>query len=167
MTIFKISLSQQIKLLLPMILKYSGLVCLYLYFFGLSIPTAYFFGVLVLILMFDTLPTLLLHIVYFFNDFKQVLSIEKNCRYFILTRNGEKNKILIDEVQQVQIVYSYGRDTGVYSFGQYCFCRILLSDRREFCVTCLSVNQIEKTMTKELGVIPKKQFKLLPILISK
>ncbi len=132
----KITLKQQLLLILPLIIKNGILFGIYFYFFGFEFSSSFFTYILVFIILFDILPTILLHIQYLLKNRSVILVIDNEAR--ILTYNSPLRglKYSFDDIYTVQHFASFGGGTGVYSFGEYRYFKIIFKDKEEVIITC-------------------------------
>lgn len=161
---YSISIIQQCILLSHLVTLSFLLPAGMYYFTGSVLPSN---GVLFMYLfyfLFYLLPTLILHFQYYRENRKTVLVINPTSRLFSCSKNGKEEWYSFDEIEKIIYVASYGKDTGVYSFGEYRYCTICMKDSTRFNVTCVMVNQIEERLGKAFGIEFEKKYRILALL---
>ncbi len=157
---FKITLKQQLLLILPLIIKNGILFGIYFYFFGFEFPPSFYTYILLFIILFDILPTILVHIQYLLENRSAILVIDKEARELKYNSPLRELKYSFDDIYTVQHFASYGGGTGVYSFGEYRYFKIIFKDKVEVIITCLMINNIKNTLTNLLGVAVDKRLRV-------
>jgi len=160
--VYRITLKQQLLLLTPAIIIYGFLGAVYLFFFGLSLPTPIYLYAFLVLFGIDLLPASILHIQYLVKNSKAELIINRQTRRISYSNGTENLDYCFDDLRELYCVASYGggRNTGYYSFGDYRFCKLIFKDDVEIVITCLMVNNIQHTLESLLGVTAKKKLKI-------
>lgn len=161
---YKISFKQQLTLLTPAFATAVGLIGMYLYFFHGSLTDNIFWLVFVFFLFIDILPAIALHIQYLIKNFGAILTIDTGTRQ--LTYETKKAKLIysFDDIKSLKYYRTYGKGSGVQSYGMYRYYKIIFTDNKELNITCLMINQIENTLEILLRKEPEKYFRLLNLI---
>jgi len=148
-------------MILPLIVKNGILFGIYFYFFSFKFSSSFYTYILFFIILFDILPTILLHIQYLMKNRGVILDINKDIGIFIYNSPLRVLKYSFSDINTVQHFASFGGGTGVYSFGEYRYFKIIFNDKVEVIVTCLMVNNIKITLQNLLGVEAEKRLKVI------
>ena len=159
---FRITIKQQILMLLPLILKNGILFGVLIYFFGAE-PKIIIIIFLIFFLL-DILPTIILHIQYLFKNRKATLIVDKEKRKLTYINRSENLEYSFDEILFIQHFASYGGGTGVYSFGEYKYFMIKFKNDKQIIITCLMINNIKKRLELLLNIIPEKKLRVIPFI---
>jgi hypothetical protein len=90
-----------------------------------------------------------------------VLAIDKEARELAYSSPLRVLKYSFDDIHTVQHFASYGGGTGVYSFGEYRYFKIIFKDKVEVIVTCLMINNIKNTLANLLEVEVAKRLRVV------
>jgi hypothetical protein len=159
---FKITLRQQILMLLPLILKNGIAFGIMYYFIGMELHTLII--VFLIFFILDILPTLIVHIQYLFKNWKSVLTINNENKKLTYVSRFDNLEYSFDDILSFQHIASYGGGTGVYSFGEYRYFKILFKDNKQIIITCLMINNIKTTLEKLLGIVPEKRLRIIALI---
>lgn len=161
MRTFRISLIQQSILLSHLIVLNIGVLIIIYYING---SISFDFSLLFLelfLLVFSTIPTLCLHIQYYLKNRQAVFSIDCQSETLFYVQKNVSLHYHFNDIKKIERVASYGKGTGVYSFSEYRYYNIILNDDTKIVITCLMINDIEKTLKNLLKREIEKKFKLL------
>ncbi len=158
---YRIRLAQQLLLLAPVLLKNGFLFFIYLYFFGMTMPVVGFVYLLAFIIVFDILPTLIIHIQYLYCNWKAGFTINTAMKYFIYQTPSRQLKYAFSDILRITHYASYGGGSGIYSFAEYRYYKITLNDKTEIVVTCLMINDIKNTIERQLEANAEKQLRII------
>jgi hypothetical protein len=161
---YSISIIQQCILLSHLVSVSIAIPVVIYYYTGSALPVYQASYVYLFYFLFNVLPTLILHFQYYLENRKTVLVINPTSRLFSCSKNGKEEWHSFDEIEKIIYVASYGKDTGVYSFGEYRYCTICMKDNTRFNVTCVMVNQIEERLGKAFGIEFEKKYRILALL---
>lgn len=161
MTIYKVSYSQQINLLAPMLLKNLAVVALMI-----IVRLGEFATVLTLLIVFliDILPTLIIHIQYLTKNWKNTLTIDRRNRVISLERDAKINRQSLEDITAVNRYLSYVRSTGWHSFGPYRYYKINFKDGTEYIITCLMIEDIESNLGEILPFASDDHFRVMALI---
>ena len=160
---YKIVLSQQLRLLLPMILKLIAII-------GVIYLTGYQLTFLLLVLLFffifliDVLPTLIVHIQYVVKNYNKLITLDIQKKTISCHSGDIIRKKSFDDVASIKYYSSFVRPSGWHSFGEYRYYQIIFNDSTAFVVTCLMVNRIEDNFGKFLPIEAEKCSRLIALI---
>jgi hypothetical protein len=142
-SLYKITVTQQLLLLSPMIISNAILLVIYFYFFGYGAPNQVFYIVFLFRLLTDVLPVIILHLQY-------------------LSKNWG-NRLIMDSERRV---FGYGpnNQSVEHSFEAYRYMKMTLNDQSEIVVTCLMINKIEKELELALEMKANKHLRVLALI---
>ncbi len=157
---YSISTFQQILLLshgvTTVIIVMTGLF----YFTGSILPHIWVLSVYLFLFLFYLLPTIALHVQYFSRNKTTFLKIDKDKKLFSISNDGIESIFNFSDIKKIKFFGSYGKGTGLYSFGEYRYCEIILNDKLGLIITCLMVNNIETRLKDEFGIELEKKYKV-------
>ncbi|MBX9784339.1 MAG: hypothetical protein K2X48_13700 [Chitinophagaceae bacterium] len=160
---YKIRLIDHLRMLSHLIITDAILFVLYIWYFRFTIPTAYFYWLFLLLFLTQILPTVWVHYNHYLLNKNSVFILDVANNSFQFDEPDIKIKANFNEIECVKFVGSYGGGTGVYSFGEYCFCAIKMKDGRNFIVTSLLVPSLKSKFKNKLGIPFEESFKILAI----
>lgn len=155
--IYKITLIQQILLLKQLIITNGILIALYLFYFGVSLPTYLFLFVFAFQLIKDIIPTLIVHFQYLYKNWGAVFIIDTQNQTVSYKSPVLDIKKRISEITKLQRFSSYGSGSGWYSFGYYRYYKITFNDGNKVIITCLMMNKMEKTFNDLINIELEKE----------
>ena len=158
MNIFRINTVQQLKILIFVILPPISLLLFIFYFELFNIFVFIPFGIL---LILDTLPSILLHINYYKANNGVTLTINKDENLLFYDSKDRFIESSLSKISCICLILSTVYYTGRHSFGQYRYCKIVLIDGTEIVINCLMINDIENTLVDLLDVKPLVERRLL------
>lgn len=165
---YSITLKQQFLVASSGLIKYFGLLMIYIYFYGLQLQPTFIY-LAVFFLVFDILPALALHLQYLHENSGALLVIDKLGQRILY----KKRQIIIDQsisdIVSFELISSYGGgryNAGWYAFGEYRYCRVIFKDSSKAIITCLMVNDIQNTLENLLGISYKRKLKVFPFINS-
>jgi hypothetical protein len=160
---YKMGLLQQLRLLFPMTAKVLAVAVLMIVAnYSLSWPI--FLVLFVFFFLIDILPTLIVHVQYFFRDRATVISVnmfEKSICFY----NRDKSYIhFFADVISVNYYTSFLHSSGRHSFGEYRYYKITFKDKSEFIVTSVLINDIENNIGKLFPVKAETYQRLIALI---
>lgn len=162
--IYKISAAQQIILLSHMIAFVLVILLGLKFLFGSIYANSFFWFIYVFLFFFSVVPTLFLHIQYYFRNRGAVLIINSDSETLSFVQANILLQHALSEIKNIEGVASYGKGTGWYSFGEYRYCKINFTDNTNIIITCLMVNDIENVLKRLLKKDIDKRFRFLAII---
>lgn len=160
---YRILLKDHLRMLSHLIITDGILSGLYIWHFGFVIPTPFFYWIFLAIFLTQIIPTIWLHTSYFSINKKTVLIFDEKNRRFHFSENGILTTVPFDEVASIQLVASFGAGTGVYSFGEYCFCNIKTETKKEFTITSLLMSGLNNKIKTNFADKLESKFKILAL----
>lgn len=102
----------------------------------------------IILLFIWVIPTTFIHLQYFLNDFRITLKINSftNTITIINEKTAEKKVIENNEISKIEIVKRAMKgDGGTYWFtwGPYCYYRIILTNNKHILITCLTIDETD------------------------
>ena len=158
---YKITLRQQIILLLPLIILNTIILIFSFYKFGWTIAT---YAVLAFIFITSILPTAIVHIQYLVKNSSLILTLDNDSKVFFVNSKGKVSRHSFSDISKLIKVSSFGQGTGWYTFSEYRFYRIIFKDNTELILTCLLINQIEKNFGAKINCNEEKKSKVLALI---
>lgn len=156
---FKITLKQQMIILFPAFFVNVFLIVGSFYVMKFSITdfmigyTFYFF--------IDMLPTIILHIQYWFKNHGAILNIDTDADNISYEKSNRQYQYSFSDIEALHYYRNLGKGSGWNSFGQYRYYKIIFHDRNEIVITCLMINNIENTLEGLLKMKAETHAKLL------
>lgn len=159
----RITWKRQISLLSSMLIKIGILSCVYIYFFGFSIPNFIYVYLFLFLFLFDFLPTILLHTQYLIRSSNYIIIIDRKNRTIEYKSkiNAKRN---FDDILLLEYVASYGGGTGWYSFGEYRYYKIIFKDKSSLIINCLMLKDIKHNVEPLFGKKANARLKILPFI---
>ena len=163
---FKVTLKQQLLILSSPILLYSMLGLVYLYFFGFTLPSPVYMYAFLVLFFIDLLPALILHIQYLNINSGSELIIDSKKRNITYTRKNKSSDKSFDDIKSIKNIASFGggSNSGLYSFGEYSFCKITFKDETFVFITCLMINRIRPSLELLLEKKVDTKLKFFPFI---
>ena len=158
MNVFEITLKQQLKMLARTII-FPIIMLLFVWYYELF--NVFVFIPLGVLLVVDTLPSILLHINYYKANEGATLIIDQNHKVLIYKSKEKFFETSLSNISCMCLTLSTVYNTGRHSFGQYRYCKVVLIDRTEIVISCLMVNDLENNLKNLLNVEPLIDRKLL------
>jgi hypothetical protein len=158
---YKITLKQQLLVSAHAFLTILLIISIGYFYSGGFFKSNILIAVLLLTFLIDTLPALILHIQYLVKNRKVELIIDRQNDLIVYKRISNTINFSFNDIDSVKYFVSYGRQTGVYSFAIYRYYKIILSNKTEFIVTCLMINDIENTLEMLLHRSAEKKHKFI------
>lgn len=157
---YSVTLKQQLLVSAQAILTISIFIFMGYFYFRGSLSSQQIIGIISFIFIFDTLPSIVLHLQYLARNKKVELIIKKDGSITYKRFNKTIN-FSVDDINCLQYFVSYGRKTGVYSSAIYRYYKIILNDKTELIITCLMMNDIENTLEMLIHMKGEKQLKFI------
>lgn len=158
MNVFEITLKQQLKMLARTIIL-PIIMLLFVWYYELF--NVFVFIPLGVLLVVDTLPSILLHINYYKANEGATLIIDQNHKVLIYKSKEKFVETSLSSISCMCLTLSTVYDTGRHSFGQYRYCKVVLIDRTEIVISCLMVNDLENNLKDLLNMKPLIERRLL------
>lgn len=160
---YKITGLRQLELLFPGVIINCITILIYIYFIGLSAPLYITIAFFVFFFGINLLPVIILHLQYLSVNKNSVLlcdSIEQKLEY---SRKNVIYKAGFSEIESIHYYSSYGRSSW-YTFGEYGFCKIVLSNKEEFIVTCLMMRNLKEKVEKTFSIKAEEHLSFIALL---
>jgi hypothetical protein len=164
---FRVTLKQQLLVLLPFLLINTGVLLAWYYYFDIdwSTGTTIFLSILFLL---NILPVLILHLQYLVKGSHSVVidSINKTVEF---KKQSSTGKYSFEQIISVDYYATHGHISKKgsslwYTFDPYRFYKITFNDNQVAYVTCLNIRNIENTLEPLLGIQAEWNFRALPLL---
>lgn len=159
----KIIFSRQLELLWPCILTSVFAIVVYVFVIGLSAPIYIAIGFLSFFFIVNLLPVLILHVQYLGVNNNSILILSIPDKKLVYQGKGKHIDADFSEIESLQYYGSYGRNSW-YTFGEYEFCKILLSNKKEIIITSLMMKEVKTSLEKTFSLKAENYFKLLALL---
>lgn len=159
---YRITLKQQLMLLWQPIVVYISVIIIWIYFLNYPFCNDALYVMCGFLFFFDTVPALILHIQYLIKNRRTLLFIDEANR--TITYENPKKKaenIQFSDINCLEYYVSNVRNTGIYSFCRYRYCKIILKNGEEFVITCLMVNDIKNTLELLLHLKSEEKLKIM------
>ena len=111
--------------------------------------------------LLDIMPALIVHVQYLIKNSGVVLTVDASQKKLTFDDKGHLTEVQFSDLTRLIRVASYGSKTGVYSFGNYRYYKLILKDGSQFIVTCLLINKIEENLISLLNFEEEMQLKLV------
>lgn len=157
---YRVSLWNQIRLLLHAILQTFILLCAGFYLSGWTLPTQV---MLLIDFCVSLLPTSIVHIQYLRKNKGAELTIDSTVSTLSYNKAHLRYFGTFQDIRKIIRTSSYGRGSW-YSFGDYRYCRIVCRNGTELIFTCLLVPDIEKDLVQILKVKEETRLKVIALL---
>ena len=161
---FKTTLKQQILVLNTFLIIDGSLFIVYIYIFGFGFPYKAFIFAWSLVFVLTILPVLILHTQYYIKNYKAVFTIDKLNKTFNYVSPKINIAASFDDIESRHYYGSYAENSGMYTFGPYCFFKIILKDKREIIVTTLMMYNSKKIMEELLSIKAEGHLGILALL---
>lgn len=157
--ILKVTLKQQLYLLLPMVLRYAILFSLFVYLFGtdiLELP----YWILYAIFCLDGLPAIILHVQYLLQNKDTIITIDTDKQLLYCKYSQQTTTIAFADIKELVYHVSYGRNTGWYSFERYRYYTLIDKKSQRIVITCLLMNKIEEKLEQMVNHQAEKRLSI-------
>ena len=112
----------------------------------------------------DMIPTIILHTQYWIKNQGTILTLNTETKELIYDTKSDLLRYSFDDIKYLQYYRSLGKGSGLHSFGEYRYYKIIFNDNKEVFITCLMINDIENTLEMLLKMPAEKHSKLLCLL---
>jgi len=157
--IYKVSIKQQMILLIRMVFVYTILLGVYFYFF--DTVNVIFISVGSFFLVIDIIPTILVHCQYYFKNVKSELTLDFDSQTLMYKQGITSVQLNFSEIYSLVRIASYGKNTGWYSFENYRHYRIKSRKAPDLIITCLMINKIEKNLELALNIKAERKYRVV------
>lgn len=138
----KITFTRQLTLLWPCIFINILTVAVYVFVIGLSAPAFMTIGYFGFFFVVNSLPVLILHFQYLRKNKASSLLLNKLEKKLIFQHKDSIIEADFSEIVGLHYYGSYGKNQW-YTFGEYEFCKVLLSNGKEIIITSLMVKEVK------------------------
>ena len=161
-SIYKITIKQQVSFLTTSLLLISVFICALYFLFGWNYATIF---TVIFIFITDTLPALILHILYLKQNWHSILIIDRSLNIISYRKKNYFLKTSLDNIQNIIRISAYTRyNVFWHSFKEYFYYQIIFEDGTEIIITCLMSSDIEGLMTLIFPKSIEKKLKVFPII---
>lgn len=159
----KIIFSRQLELLWPCILTCVFAIAVYVFVIGLSAPIFIAIGFFAFFFIVNLLPVLILHLQYLGINNNSIFILNIPDKKLVYQRKGRHIDADFAEIESLQYYGSYGRNSW-YTFGEYEFCKILLSNKKEIIITSLMMKEVKANLENKFSLKAENHLKFLALL---
>jgi hypothetical protein len=147
--VYEVTFKRQMELLRYMLIIHGIIIFAYLLHYGFTFQ-AVLLEAYVFLLLFDVLPTIILHLQYLKANRNAIFVVREQQRTLSYSRNGEKFNYSFDDIEQIYYVAGWGNDQW-YSFSDYRYFILTFKDGREILITCLMINFTRQSLERMFG----------------
>ena len=104
MLTYKITIAKQLKFLRPLLIRYLIFLSIYYYLFAFKFDYPLLLWLFLFFILTDILPTLFVHIQYYYWNKNSIFEIDSNKKIFYYTDKNNKLSFSKDEVLSVENV---------------------------------------------------------------
>ena len=166
--LFKVSLKQQILVLIPFFGINAGLAIVYFAIarnYPLTLPL---YLVILFFFLLNVLPVLLLHFQYLSKNWKATLEIDTRKQLIRYTNHDETKIVSFHNISELKYFATHGHistkgSSLFYTFDPYRYYSIKSNDGTTIIVTCLMINDLENSLEPLIGIKAERKFRMVPL----
>ncbi|MBY0476854.1 MAG: hypothetical protein K2Q24_04350 [Chitinophagaceae bacterium] len=160
---YQIKFSRQLKLLWPCLIINIFCIAVWYYLIGSAAPLYLSILYFSFFFLVNLLPVLVLHTLYLSENKGSEFLFNRLEKTFIFQKNRVRIEADFSEIESLHYYGSYGRGSW-YTFGEYEFCKIVLSNKQEIIVTCLLMKNVRETLEGAFSIKAEGHLRFIALL---